>query len=101
MLKKGLPPSETSIPEEEKNRRDSQVENSSTDALDSDSDAALEKRVWRKLDVWILPVVTIFYLLSFLVSPSSNQQIKARCTLSDSPIEDVVRSFTELFRRAK
>ncbi|KAJ7041990.1 major facilitator superfamily domain-containing protein [Mycena alexandri] len=26
----------------------------------------LERVVWRKLDVWILPVVTIFYLLSFL-----------------------------------
>ncbi|CAA7268901.1 unnamed protein product [Cyclocybe aegerita] len=28
-------------------------------------DPALE-RVWRKLDMWILPVVTMFYLLSFL-----------------------------------
>jgi len=27
---------------------------------------ALEKRVWRKLDMWVLPVVTMFYLLSFL-----------------------------------
>ncbi|KAJ6567140.1 major facilitator superfamily domain-containing protein [Mycena capillaripes] len=26
----------------------------------------LERTVWRKLDIWILPVVTIFYLLSFL-----------------------------------
>ncbi|KAJ7494352.1 major facilitator superfamily domain-containing protein, partial [Mycena galericulata] len=26
----------------------------------------LEAKVWRKLDVWILPVVTMFYLLSFL-----------------------------------
>lgn len=31
-------------------------------------DPALDKRVWRKLDLFILPVVTIFYLLSFLVS---------------------------------
>lgn len=28
----------------------------------------LERTVWRKLDIWILPVVTMFYLLSFLVS---------------------------------
>ncbi|KAJ7700772.1 major facilitator superfamily domain-containing protein [Mycena rosella] len=26
----------------------------------------LERTVWRKLDIWVLPVVTIFYLLSFL-----------------------------------
>ncbi|KAJ3576373.1 hypothetical protein NP233_g462 [Leucocoprinus birnbaumii] len=29
-------------------------------------DEALEKRVWRKLDLYLLPVVAIFYLLSFL-----------------------------------
>ncbi|PPQ95882.1 hypothetical protein CVT26_015574 [Gymnopilus dilepis] len=29
-------------------------------------DPALDKRVWRKLDLFILPVVTMFYLLSFL-----------------------------------
>jgi hypothetical protein len=28
----------------------------------------LERTVWRKLDIWILPIVTLFYLLSFLVS---------------------------------
>lgn len=28
---------------------------------------ALEGSVWRKLDRWVLPVCTIFYLLSFLV----------------------------------
>lgn len=28
---------------------------------------ALEKRVWRKLDLYVLPVVAMFYLLSFLV----------------------------------
>ena len=27
----------------------------------------LEKRIWRKLDFYILPVVAMFYLLSFLV----------------------------------
>ena len=31
-------------------------------------DPTLEKTVWRKLDKWILPVVAMFYLLSFLVS---------------------------------
>ncbi|KAF9445153.1 MFS general substrate transporter [Macrolepiota fuliginosa MF-IS2] len=29
-------------------------------------DEALEKRVWRKLDLFLLPVVAMFYLLSFL-----------------------------------
>jgi hypothetical protein len=28
----------------------------------------LERTVWRKLDIWVLPIVTLFYLLSFLVS---------------------------------
>jgi len=28
----------------------------------------LEGIVWRKLDRWVLPIATIFYLLSFLVS---------------------------------
>lgn len=28
---------------------------------------ALEGSVWRKLDRWVLPICTIFYLLSFLV----------------------------------
>jgi hypothetical protein len=32
-------------------------------------DPALDKIVWRKLDLWILPVVSMFYFLSFLVSP--------------------------------
>ncbi|KAJ7348859.1 hypothetical protein DFH08DRAFT_959063 [Mycena albidolilacea] len=26
----------------------------------------LERTVWRKLDIWVLPIVTLFYLLSFL-----------------------------------
>lgn len=30
-------------------------------------DPALERRVWLKLDLWLLPVVTMFYFLSFLV----------------------------------
>ena len=28
---------------------------------------AFEGSVWRKLDKWVLPICTIFYLLSFLV----------------------------------
>lgn len=32
------------------------------------SDDQLERTVWKKLDLWVLPVVTIYYLLSFLVS---------------------------------
>lgn len=31
-------------------------------------DADMEGRVWRKLDLRLLPVVTMFYFLSFLVS---------------------------------
>lgn len=31
-------------------------------------DDALERRVWRKLDWYVLPVVSMFYFLSFLVS---------------------------------
>lgn len=42
-----------------------------TSSLGSESSArvnpALEKVVWRKLDLWILPTVAMFYLLSFLV----------------------------------
>ncbi|KAF8219144.1 MFS general substrate transporter [Tricholoma matsutake] len=41
-----------------------------TSSLGSESSArvnpALEKVVWRKLDLWILPTVAMFYLLSFL-----------------------------------
>lgn len=33
-----------------------------------DRDTTLEKIVWRKIDLWILPIATMFYLLSFLVS---------------------------------
>ena len=29
--------------------------------------AALDRGVWRKLDLWLLPTVAMFYLLSFLV----------------------------------
>lgn len=31
-------------------------------------DPAMEKRVWRKIDMYVLPIVAMFYLLSFLVS---------------------------------
>ncbi|KAF5335882.1 hypothetical protein D9757_015139 [Collybiopsis confluens] len=29
-------------------------------------DPAMEKRVWRKIDFYVLPIVAMFYLLSFL-----------------------------------
>lgn len=43
-----------------------------TSSLGSDSsapqvDPSMEKVVWRKLDLWLLPTVAMFYLLSFLV----------------------------------
>lgn len=40
-------------------------------SLSSDShiaDPVLDRKVWRKLDSYLLPVVAMFYLLSFLVS---------------------------------
>jgi hypothetical protein len=43
---------------------------SSTSAYSNSNNARqreLENRVWHKLDLWLLPVVTMFYLLSFLV----------------------------------
>lgn len=43
------------------------TENPRLSALSRD-DKRLEKVVWRKLDLFILPVVAMFYLLSFLVS---------------------------------
>lgn len=30
-------------------------------------DRVMEKRVWRKIDMYVVPVVAMFYLLSFLV----------------------------------
>jgi len=30
-------------------------------------DPVMDRRVWRKLDLYILPVVAMFYFLSFLV----------------------------------
>jgi hypothetical protein len=37
------------------------------DSPESFVNDALEKRVWRKLDLFVLPVVSMFYLLSFIV----------------------------------
>ncbi|KAL0573852.1 hypothetical protein V5O48_008093 [Marasmius crinis-equi] len=40
---------------------------SSTGSIDDvTTNPALEKRVWRKLDMYVLPIVAMFYLLSFL-----------------------------------
>ncbi|KAF7298351.1 MFS domain-containing protein [Mycena kentingensis (nom. inval.)] len=49
----------------EKNVVDSASSDAGTESPVVDN-PALEGRVWRKLDVWVLPVVTLFYLLSFL-----------------------------------
>lgn len=52
--------------------------------LDSDSvtghgstvfDPALERIVWRKMDKWVLPIVSMFYFLSFLVSTTAPQHV--------------------------
>jgi hypothetical protein len=40
-------------------------------------DDALEKRVWRKLDLFVLPVVSMFYLLSFIVSRPTQRRTHA------------------------
>ncbi|TFK36156.1 major facilitator superfamily domain-containing protein [Crucibulum laeve] len=42
---------------------DSSIRSDSPAVVVSD---VLEKRVWRKIDIWILPIATMFYLLSFL-----------------------------------
>ncbi|KAH6908856.1 major facilitator superfamily domain-containing protein [Coprinopsis sp. MPI-PUGE-AT-0042] len=38
----------------------------SSSSVQQTKESELEKRVWKKLDLWVLPVVTMFYLLSFL-----------------------------------
>jgi hypothetical protein len=48
---------------------------SASDVIDSES--FLERTAWMKLDRWIIPVITMFYLLSFLVR--SFQQFLCRC----------------------
>jgi hypothetical protein len=43
---------------------------SEADSLEAEAmtvNPALERVVWRKMDLWILPIVAMFYLLSFLV----------------------------------
>ncbi|KAF5377396.1 hypothetical protein D9757_009725 [Collybiopsis confluens] len=49
------------------------IESGKTASVDSSSDfrravedPAMEKRVWRKIDLYVLPIVAMFYLLSFL-----------------------------------
>jgi hypothetical protein len=39
-------------------------------------DSNLDKVVWKKLDLYVLPVVAMFYLLSFLVGRSANSLIR-------------------------
>lgn len=43
------------------------LEKRTADELSGAERVALEQVVWRKLDRWILPLCTIFHLLSFLV----------------------------------
>lgn len=84
----GSPPSDSSIAGAEKLPAHDDVDNLSAKTFDPQSDAELEKTVWRKMDMWILPVVSIFYLLSFLVS-SIHLQMK---DLSEVPL----RVFTDI-----
>jgi hypothetical protein len=51
----------------EANARDS---DRSWETLSNPADLLMEKKIWRKLDLHILPVVATFYFLSFLVSRS-------------------------------
>lgn len=46
--------------------------------------AAFEGSVWTKLDRWVLPICTIFYLLSFLVCSASRF-----ATLTAQIVEDL------------
>lgn len=48
----------------------SSAENQKLAGFSHDDTKRLERVVWRKLDMFILPVVAMFYLLSFLVSLS-------------------------------
>ncbi|KAJ7830892.1 major facilitator superfamily domain-containing protein [Mycena olivaceomarginata] len=43
-----------------------QEDEKNNDAAGGMTDVILERTVWHKIDRWILPVITIFYLLSFL-----------------------------------
>lgn len=45
----------------------SKVGNGSGETLTDSVDPLLQKTIWRKLDFYILPVVAMFYFLSFLV----------------------------------
>ena len=47
--------------------RSSIAESGSGETLSDSVDPVLEKTIWRKLDFYILPVVAMFYFLSFLV----------------------------------
>jgi hypothetical protein len=40
----------------------------SRETLRDPADLVMERTIWRKLDLYILPVVSMFYFLSFLVS---------------------------------
>jgi hypothetical protein len=46
----------------------SAAEDSSWETLIDPADTDMETKIWRKLDLYILPVVSMFYFLSFLVS---------------------------------
>jgi hypothetical protein len=52
---------------QETTSRISQADEKYDDSASDATDSTLERTVWIKLDRWIIPVITIFYLLSFLV----------------------------------
>jgi uncharacterized membrane protein len=39
------------------------------------SDIVREERVWRKLDIFLIPIMGMIYLLSFLVSLVTSQEL--------------------------
>ncbi|KAF8808496.1 MFS general substrate transporter [Phlegmacium glaucopus] len=60
------PPSHSSEPVDPEKHDDLVASRRNSDLSEPIVDHALERVVWRKLDLWILPVVTMFYFLSFL-----------------------------------
>jgi hypothetical protein len=44
-----------------------------------DHDSVMENRIWRKLDLYILPLASMFYFLSFLVRILSLLNLQPLC----------------------
>ncbi len=63
----------------------SSAENQKLGGFSHDDTKRLERVVWRKLDLFILPVVAMFYLLSFLVSHFFGRSCRGRLCVDICP----------------